>query len=65
MPSQRARALLPRGTVAKDALRIVFEMERKPASFIEQQTLAFTDVGRELAPTGTMREGRRPAPSRS
>ncbi len=56
--SQRARALLPRGAVAKDALVIAFELERKPGSFIEQQTLAFADVGRELAPAGSNREGK-------
>ncbi len=54
----RVRAVGPRGTFAKDALRLVFELERKPGSFITMQTIAPGDVGRELATTGTNREGK-------
>jgi len=54
----RALAQLPRGTVANDALRLVFELDRKPASFIELQTIAFGELGREMSSTGSNREGR-------
>jgi len=54
----RARVVGPRGAVVKDALRIAFELERKPGSFIELQSLAIADLGKELASTGTNREGK-------
>ncbi|MFO0587526.1 MAG: serine/threonine-protein kinase [Polyangiaceae bacterium] len=52
------RAVGPRGAFVKDALRLVFELERKPGSFIEMQTIPPGDVGRDLATTGTNREGK-------
>ncbi len=54
----RARAVTPRGALAKESLHLVFELERKPASFIEHQTVAIGDVGRELSATGANREGK-------
>jgi serine/threonine-protein kinase len=54
----RVRAVGPRGVFAKDALRLVFELERKPGSFIDMLTIPPGDIGHELATSGTNREGK-------
>ncbi len=58
----RVRAVGPRGVFAKDALRLVLEIERKPASFIDMVTIAPGDAARELVAAGTNREGKAVAP---